>query len=72
MRRLTLGFIVVLMMGLISLGWTTDHYRSKYLQAERFASERQSTIEEMVKRQQISAALDAKYTQELADAKSQI
>ncbi|HDL7647895.1 TPA: lysis protein, partial [Yersinia enterocolitica] len=47
-------------------------YRSKYLQAERFASERQSTIEEMVKRQQISAVLDAKYTQELADAKSQI
>ncbi|EPA9245623.1 lysis protein, partial [Yersinia enterocolitica] len=36
------------------------------------ASERQSTIEEMAKRQQINVALDAKYTQELADAKSQI
>ncbi|HHB1475410.1 TPA: lysis protein [Yersinia enterocolitica] len=72
MRRLTLGFVVMSVMGLIALGWATDHYRSKYLQAERFASERQSTIEEMVKRQQISAVLDAKYTQELADAKSQI
>ncbi|MFQ6284229.1 lysis protein [Yersinia enterocolitica] len=72
MSRVTLGFVVVLVMGLIALGWATDHYRSKYLQAERLASERQSTIEEMTKRQQISAALDAKYTQELADAKSQI
>ncbi|SUP70394.1 lysis protein [Yersinia kristensenii] len=72
MSRLTLGFVVMSMMGLIALGWTTDHYRSKYLQAERLASERQSTIEDMTKRQQINAALDAKYTQELADAKSQI
>ncbi|WP_261374277.1 lysis protein [Yersinia similis] len=72
MSRLTLGFIVMSVMGLIALGWTTDHYRSKYLQAERLASERQSTIEEMTRHQQISAALDAKYTQELADAKSQI
>ncbi|AOF19880.1 endopeptidase [Yersinia enterocolitica] len=72
MSRFALGFVVMSVMGLIALGWTTDHYRSKYLEAERLTSERQFTIEEMTRHQQISAALDAKYTQELADAKSQI
>lgn len=68
-----------MVVALIALGWASNHFRDKYLQsekdraaAEQVARERQSTINDMTHRQQLSAALDAKYTQELNDAKSQI
>lgn len=79
MNRITFAFIVVMVSALIALGLISDHYHDKYQQAEKdraaaeqLASERQSTINDMAHRQQLSAALDAKYTQELNDAKLQI
>ncbi|TBL56460.1 lysis protein [Hafnia paralvei] len=71
--------IGLLLVALLVAGKIASHYRDKYQQAEKdrataeqLASERQSTINDMTHRQQLSAALDAKYTQELNDAKLQI
>lgn len=71
--------IGMLLVALVIVGKIASHYRDKYQQAdkdrataEQLASERQFTIDDMVHRQQLSAALDIKYTQELNDAKSQI
>lgn len=79
MSRITFSFVIAMVVALIALGWASNHFRDKYLQsekdraaAEQVARERQSTINDMTHRQQLSAALDAKYTQELNDAKSQI
>lgn len=69
----------VLLVALIAAGKIASHYRDKYHQAnkdriaaEQLARERQSTINDMAHRQQLNAALDAKYMQELVNAKSQI
>lgn len=68
-----------LLVALVVTGKLARNYRDKYQQSEKdraaaqqLASERQSTINDMTHHQQLSAALDAKYTQELNDAKSQI
>ncbi|EAA2098246.1 lysis protein [Salmonella enterica] len=60
-----------------ALGWTTSHYHSN---AVRFRQQRDTathnlklaneTITDMTKRQRDVAALDAKYTKELADAQT--
>ncbi len=75
-RMMAIG---VLLVALLVAGKIASHYRDKYQQAdkdrttaEQLASERQFTIDDMVHRQQLSEALDIKYTQELNDAKSQI
>ena len=75
-RMMVIG---VLLVALVAAGKIASHYRDKYQRAEKdrataeqLASERQSTINDMTHRQQLSAALDAKYTQELNDAKLQI
>lgn len=75
-RMMTIGILLV---ALVVAGRIADHYRDKYHQvdkdriaAEQLARERQSTINDMAHRQQLNAALDAKYMQELLDAKSQV
>nr|WP_254065339.1 lysis protein [Cedecea sp. FDAARGOS_727] len=74
---LILAFLVACLAG--GLIWSANHYHSKYLaeqkradHAELLATRRQQTINEMQTRQRDVAALDSKYTQELADAKQTI
>ncbi|EBO5520364.1 lysis protein [Salmonella enterica] len=63
---------------IVSLGWTANHYRDNaitYKDQRDKATEKLSlanaTIKDMQVRQRDVAALDAKYTKELADAKAQ-
>ncbi len=79
MSRVTVIVIVVLMVCLLVLGWMTDHYHNN---AVMFKTQRDTathnlklanaTITDMTKHQRDVAALDAKYTKELADAQNQI
>ncbi|EAT2431895.1 lysis protein [Salmonella enterica subsp. enterica serovar Poona] len=69
--------IVVLLIVTAVLAWTTDHYHGN---AVRYKDQRDTathnlklanaTITDMTKRQRDVAALDAKYTKELADAQT--
>ncbi|EKI6552871.1 lysis protein [Salmonella enterica] len=75
MNRATLAFIVFMVAAVAVLGFTADHWHSRYTRTEKarrkavaLASARQKTIDDMTLRQRQNAALDAKYTQELADA----
>ena len=75
-RMMAIGLLLV---ALVAAGKIASHYRDKYHQidkdriaAEQLARERQSTINDMAHRQQLNAALDAKYMQELVNAKLQI
>ncbi len=49
-----------------------NRYRNKYKEAESLAESRKETIDDMQRRQKSVAALDAKYTKELADAQATI
>ncbi|WZX58174.1 lysis protein [Salmonella enterica subsp. diarizonae serovar 58:r:z53] len=78
MKRATLAFIVFMVAAVAVLGFTTDHWHSRFSRAEKARKEavaladvRQQTIDDMTQRQRQNAALDAKYTQELADAKAE-
>ncbi|EPE4865779.1 lysis protein [Salmonella enterica subsp. enterica] len=74
---MTTGVIASLLIVAAALGWTTSHYHSN---AVRFRQQRDTathnlklaneTITDMTKRQRDVAALDAKYTKELADAQT--
>ena len=75
-RMMAIGLLLV---ALVAAGKIANHYRDRYHQidkdriaAEQLADERQSTINDMAHRQQLNAALDAKYMQELLNAKSQV
>ncbi len=79
MSRVTsISFITLL--GLVAiLGWFVDHYRDNAItyksqrdQATQSLNLANSTISDMQVRQRDVAALDAKYTGELADAKATI
>lgn len=68
-------FVMSLAGGLI---WSANHYNGLYQSekkraddAEQSAKLKQATIDDMQVRQRDNAALDAKYTGELADAKSE-
>ncbi|HED0356073.1 TPA: lysis protein [Salmonella enterica subsp. enterica serovar Saintpaul] len=71
---MTTGIIVSLLIVAAALAWTTDHYRGN---AVKYKSQRDTathklvlanaTITDMQTRQRDVAALDAKYTKELAD-----
>ncbi|EIC0165708.1 lysis protein [Salmonella enterica subsp. enterica serovar Kinondoni] len=79
MNRITAGAIVSLLVVAAALAWTTDHY---YGNAVRYKDQRDTvthklalanaTITDIMKRQRDVAALDARYTKELADANATI
>ncbi|EAB1499790.1 lysis protein [Salmonella enterica] len=74
---MTTGVIISLLIVAAALAWTTDRYHSN---AVRYKDQRDTathsltlaneTITDMTKRQRDVAALDAKYTKELADAQT--
>ncbi|EAT6910400.1 TPA: lysis protein [Salmonella enterica subsp. diarizonae serovar 48:i:z] len=77
MNRITTGAIVSLLVVAAALAWTADHYHGN---AVRYKDQRDTathnlklanaTITDMQIRQRDVAALDAKYTKELADAQT--
>ncbi|EJG7682134.1 lysis protein [Salmonella enterica] len=77
MNRITIGAIASLLIVAAALAWTTDHYHGN---AVKYKSQRDTathglklanaTITDMQTRQRDVAALDAKYTKELADAQT--
>lgn len=78
MNRVATGAIVVLLIVVAALAWTTDHYHGnavKYKEQRDTATHNlklaNETIDDMQVRQRDNAALDAKYTKELADAKAE-
>ncbi|EML4892967.1 lysis protein [Klebsiella oxytoca] len=69
----------VVIVALSAMGWLANHYHGKYLQEQKRADTAEhslklanATITDMQVRQRDVAALDAKYTGELADAKATI
>ncbi|EGF6519710.1 lysis protein [Salmonella enterica] len=78
MNRITTGVIISLLIVAAALAWTTARYHSN---AVRYKDQRDTathsltlaneTITDMTKRQRDVAALDARYTKELADAKAE-
>lgn len=78
MNLVTTGVIISLLIVAAALAWTTSRYHDN---AVKYKSQRDTathslnlaneTISDMTLRQRQNAALDAKYTQELADAKAE-
>lgn len=78
MSRLTAIISAVIICLIVSLGWLANHYHTNattYKEQRDKATEKFSlanaTIIDMTTRQRDVAALDAKYTKELADAKAE-
>lgn len=78
MNRILAGVAVVLLVACGALWLATDHYRDNAItykaQRDKKASELKlanATITDMQQRQREVAALDAKYTKELADARAE-
>ncbi|MCW9154363.1 lysis protein [Klebsiella quasipneumoniae] len=78
MSRLTAIISAVVICLIVSLGWLASHYHDNATEFKRQrdkATEQLSlandTITDMTTRQRDVAALDAKYTKELADAKAE-
>ncbi|KLF52080.1 endopeptidase [Klebsiella aerogenes] len=78
MSRLTAIIIAVIACIVVSLGWAVNHYRDNAIEYKKQRDEKtqalnlaNATITDMTVRQRDVAALDAKYTQELADAKAE-
>ncbi|WP_320705371.1 lysis protein [Enterobacter cloacae] len=79
MSRLTAIIIAVIACIIVSLGWAVNHYRDNAIDykkqrdtAVNEAALAKATIIDMQTRQRDVATLDAKYTQELADAQEAI
>ncbi|EBM5322825.1 lysis protein, partial [Salmonella enterica] len=78
MNRVATGAIVVLLIVVAALAWTTDHYHGN---AVKYKDQRDTAthnlklanemIDDMQTRQRDVATLDARYTKELADAKAE-
>jgi len=68
-RTLIIGLMLV---ALVVVCRVANFYHGKYVTADSLATERQQTIDDMQVRQRDVAALDAKYTKELADAQANI
>ncbi|MFA1017629.1 lysis protein [Enterobacter sp. SAT-E-asb] len=78
MSRLTAIICAVVICLLVSMAWAVNHYRNNaiiYKDQRDKVTEKlslaNSTIKDMQTRQRDVAALDAKYTKELADAKAE-
>nr|DAI72736.1 MAG TPA: Rz lysis protein [Caudoviricetes sp.] len=78
MSRLTAIIIAIVVCIIVSLGLAVNHYRDNATEYKKQRDEKtqalnlaNSTITDMTARQRDVAALDAKYTQELADAKAE-
>ncbi|EKC7217683.1 lysis protein [Salmonella enterica] len=78
MNRITTAAIVSLLIVAAALAWTADHYHGNAVHykdqrdtANRKLEQANATIKDMEVRQRDVAVLDAKYTQELADAKAE-
>lgn len=78
MSRLTAIIIAVVVCIIMSLGWAVNHYRDNATEYMKQRDEKtkalnlaNATITDMTARQRDVAALDAKYTQELANAKAE-
>lgn len=76
-KRLWLPIVVIVLLG--SLVWAVNHYRDNAItykdqrdKATENLHQANNTIKDMQNRQRDVAALDAKYTGELADAKATI
>ncbi|EPY4086095.1 TPA: lysis protein [Klebsiella quasipneumoniae] len=79
MSRLTAIISAVIICLIVSLGWLANHYHTNATEFKRQRDEKvkalnlaNETITDMQNRQRDVAALDAKYTGELADAKATI
>lgn len=79
MSRLTAIIIAVVACIIVSLSWAVNHYRDNATEYKKQRDEKtqalnlaSATITDMTTRQRDVAALDAKYTQDLADAKKQL
>ncbi|HEJ8029409.1 TPA: lysis protein [Serratia marcescens] len=77
MNRLTAIAIGLIACLIVSLGWAVSHYRDNATEYKRQRDEKtnalnqaRTTITDMETRKRDVAALDAKYNQELADAKA--
>ncbi|WP_311782777.1 lysis protein [Pantoea sp. ACRSB] len=68
-RTLIIGLLLVALVAVCRVAY---FYHGKYAAADNLATERQQTIDDMQVRQRDVAALDAKYTKELADAQATI
>ncbi|HGB4871337.1 TPA: lysis protein [Salmonella enterica subsp. enterica serovar Muenchen] len=78
MNRITTGVIISLLIVAAALAWTTDHYHGNAVlykdqrdTANHSLKLANATITDMTKRQRDVAALDARYTKELHDAKAE-
>ncbi|HGU9880540.1 TPA: lysis protein [Citrobacter freundii] len=78
MSRLTAIIIAVVVCIIVSLGWAVNHYRDNATEYKKQRDEKSralnlanATITDMTTRKRDVAELDAKYTQELADAKAE-
>ena len=79
MSRLTAIIIAVVVCIIVSLGWSVNHYRDNATEYKKQRDEKtqalnlaNATITDMTTRQRDVAALDAKYTGELEDAKKKL
>ena len=79
MSRLTAIIIAAVVCIIVALGWAVNHYRGNAItykdQRDKVIEKltlANATIKDMTIRQRDVAALDAKYTKELADAKKTI
>ncbi|EHG7888895.1 lysis protein [Citrobacter braakii] len=79
MNRVTAIIIAVVVCIIVSLGWAVNHYRGNATEYKKQRDEKtqalnlaNATIKDMTTRQRDVAALDAKYTKDLADAKKEL
>ncbi|HAG2211207.1 TPA: lysis protein [Salmonella enterica] len=78
MNHVAPAIIACLFITVLGASFSADHWHSRFTRAEKarkeavaLADTRQQTIDDMTMRQHQNAALDAKYTKELADAKAE-